>query len=259
MCGQQEVKNSSSSCSKVARKLGVFNKKMGFIPLKHLETLAMWIGKLLIVAANQPSKVGIRSYTLFSDKRKFKLMSSHVTQQFKEPILLTWNLLTWNLPPLFGESWGWHSWTPRPTLDKANDWSLISSPYGTIHLDHLGLFKKHDCLKKNTRTQFQIYICMSAIPGMYLICHQIHWKNLLGPNPTCNSTGSKVTFGKRTSAELAVHARSIFPTQPRMPRCIVCHRPPATSPVPQRCQWGLPFCKCYDAKLLWPLKSDHSQ
>lgn len=77
MCGQQEVKNSSSSCSicsKVARKLGVFNKKMGFIPLKHLETLAMWIGKLLIVA-NQPSKVGIRSYTLFSDKRKFKLMS----------------------------------------------------------------------------------------------------------------------------------------------------------------------------------------
>ena len=119
--------------------------------------------------------------------------------------------------------------------------------------------KKTRLFKKNTRTQFQIYICMSAIPGMYLICHQIHWKNLLGPNPTCNSTGSKVTFGKRTSAELAVHARSIFPTQPRMPRCIVCHRPPATSPVPQRCQWGLPFCKCYDAKLLWPLKSDHSQ
>ena len=115
----------------------------------------MWIGKLLIVAANQPSKVGIRSYTLFSDKRKFKLMSSHVTQQFKEPILLTWNLLTWNLPPLFGESWGWHSWTPRPTLDKANDWSLISSPYGTIHLDHLGLLKKHDCLKKTPGPSFR--------------------------------------------------------------------------------------------------------
>jgi hypothetical protein len=211
----------------------------------------MCIGKLLIVA-NQPSKVGIRSYTLFSDKRKFKLMSlSNSKNRF------CWHETCWHETCLlFSEKAGCDTpehlaqpWT-KPMTEVWFQVNMAQSILITLDCS------KNTTFKKNTRTQFQIYICMSAIPGMYLICHQIHWKNLLGPNPTCNSTGSKVTFGKRTSAELAVHARSIFPTQPR---CIVCHRPPATSPVPQRCQWGLPFCKCYDAKLLWALKSGHSQ
>ena len=63
---------------------------------------------------------------------------------------------------------------------------------------------------------------MSTVPGMYVICHQIHQKNLLGPNPTCNSTGSKVTFGKRTSAELS-HPSLAAPIEPRDPNSAKVH------------------------------------
>ena len=80
---------------------------------------------------------------------------------------------------------------------------------------------------------YNICIHMSTVPGMYVICHQIHQKNLLGPNPTCNSTGSKVTFGKRTSELRSISRCPHRPPRliPTQPRCIVCHGPPAT-PVP---------------------------